>query len=300
MEIIIDRLRKMEADFRRTKDIQALVDTIIITTSQDKPDQIERGQTLARELDCRFYWRRQRPLSQFFENLSVQGIVVVESDRLTFQSRVGSKFFYHPSMARHRALNWLRGGVDPMVTAMGLSPGMKVLDCTLGLGSDALITSLAVGELGLAVGLEVSPILSVLVQRGFKEYPWSSIPEIGELLQKAAGRIQVFNLDHCQALKRLDDKSFDVVYFDPMFQQTVWSAKGIAVVRNLGCFNTLEPDTLYEAARVARYRVVVKERKGSQVSARLGLNRVIEGANRISYGVLEVTRERGLGDDIRC
>jgi len=272
----------------------------MITTSQDKPDQIERGRTLARELGCRFYWRRQRPLSQFIEDLSVQGIVVVESDRLTFQSRVGPKFFYHPNMARHRALNWLRGGVDPMVTAMGLSLGMTVLDCTLGLGSDALITSLAVGELGLAAGLEVSPILSLLVQRGFKEYAWSSFPQIGELLQKAADRIQVFNLDHRLVLEQLADNSFDVVYFDPMFQKPVGSATGIAVVRNLGCGKTLEPATLQSAARVARCRVVIKERKDSHEFTRLGLDQLIHGAKRISYGILEVSGERSLGDSLKC
>ena len=187
-----------------------------------------------------------------------------------------------------------------MVTAMGLAPGMKVLDCTLGLGSDALIASLVVGELGLVVGLEVSPILSLLVQRGFKEYPWSSFPQIGELLQKAADRIRVFNLDHRQVLNQLADNLFDVVYFDPMFQKSVGSAKGIAVVRNLGFSKPLEPVSLYEAVRVARCRVVVKERKGSQEFTRLGLNQLIQGANRISYGILEVSGERGLGDDVGC
>lgn len=41
-----------------------------------------------------------------------------------------------------------------MLRAAGLSEGDTFLDCTLGLGSDAIIASMAVGETGSVIGIE--------------------------------------------------------------------------------------------------------------------------------------------------
>jgi len=59
--------------------------------------------------------------------------------------------------------------------------------------------------------------------------------------------------------------------------------------RVLACHRPLTRATIAAARRVARRRVVVKERSDSPVFAELGLTRVVGGRkSRIAYGVLDV------------
>ena len=214
-------------------------------------------------------------------------MVVVGTDRVTLQPAEGTKAFFHPNMARHRAEILAKNGEDVMLTAMGLTPGQQVLDCTFGLGSDALIASLHAGETGLVVGLEKSLLLSVLLRWGLREYPWLRLSRVGDSLAKASRRIKLYNLDHREVLEHLPDRSFDVVYFDPMFPRSVRCSNGIELVRSWGCQETLDKTVLRQAARVARHRVVVKVRKDSPELTKLGFDRMILGARRIGYGILE-------------
>lgn len=260
---------------------------VVVTTSQDTAFQIERAIQFAREIDCPFVRREQKSLPQLCAEQAAAGVVVVETDRVTLQPTEGTKAFFHPNMARHRAEILAKNGEDAMVTAMGLTPGQQVLDCTFGLGSDALIASLQAGEAGLVVGLEKSLLLTVLLRWGLREYPWQRLSRVGEPLAKASGRIKLYNLDHRQALGHLPDRSFDVVYFDPMFPRSVHCSNGIELVRSWGCRETLDEAVLRQAARVARQRVVVKVRNDSPELTKLGFDRLILGARRIGYGILE-------------
>lgn len=286
----LNLLNQLQSLFKQKPDSHKLgpVESVVVTTSQDLAEQIERGRELARDIDCEFVLRNDRPLKNLFMNTLVQGIVVVESDRITLQSVEGPKSFFHPNMAKHRAEVLSRNGEDSMVTAMGLTPGQKVLDCTFGLGSDALIASLIVGKTGLVVGLEASLLLSAMIRWGMQEYPWQRVARVGELLRKASQQIKLFNLDHRKVLPQLPDASFDVVYFDPMFQQSVRCSNGIELIRSWGCHQPLEVVTIQQAARVARRRVVVKARKGSPEFTKIGFDRLIQGARRISYGIIDV------------
>lgn len=50
-----------------------------------------------------------------------------------------------------------------MVEAMDLKPKMSVLDCTLGLGTDATVASYIVGENGKVVGLESATLIYLIL-----------------------------------------------------------------------------------------------------------------------------------------
>ena len=76
------------------------------------------------------------------------------------------RFFFHPSMADLRLKHVAAGESDHLIEALALKPGMKVLDCTLGLASDAIVASYAVGAAGKVVGVEASPLLAFVVARG--------------------------------------------------------------------------------------------------------------------------------------
>jgi len=149
---------------------------------------------------------------------------------------------------------------DPFVEAAGLVPGDRVLDCTLGLGADALVAAEAVGPGGEVVGLERSPGLAAWVAEGLLRLPYP-----------AARRVVVRAAEHGEALAQLPDRSFDVVVFDPMFRHARAAPGGFDAVRALADPSPLAPEALARARRVARRRVVVKDGAPGWDLARLGL-----------------------------
>ena len=104
-------------------------------------------------------------------------------------------------------------------------------------------------------------------------------------------RIEVEQRDHRVALATLDTGSFDVVYLDPMFRDPVHLSAQMRPWRLLADHRPLEAATLREARRVARRRVVIKERKNSPLFAQWGVDYTVGSRNsRVAYGVLEVNR----------
>ena len=132
------------------------------------------------------------------------------------------------------------------------------------------------------MGLESSPVISTLVEMGLKDYDKGKREVI-----EAMRRVRVLNVHHDQYLARLARDSFDVVYFDPMFRYPFQSA-GYPVnpLRPLADHTPLERDTIEKALRVARLRVVMKERRNSLEFSRLGADTVTGGKHSpIGYGV---------------
>lgn len=149
---------------------------------------------------------------------------------------------------------------DPFLEAALLAEGDHVLDCTVGLGADALVAATAVGPGGRVVGLESSPALAAWVGEG--------LARSGE---PAAARIEIRAADHAEALRALPDRSFDVVLFDPMFRHGRAEPAGFDLVRRLADPRPLAPEVLAAARRVARRWVVVKDGAPGWDLARLGL-----------------------------
>jgi SAM-dependent methyltransferase len=163
---------------------------------------------------------------------------------------------------------------DPFFEAADLRPGDAVLDCTLGLGADALVAAVAVGPSGRVVGIEGSGALAAWVGEGLARYG-----------DPAAARIEVRAGDHGALLASLPDRSFDVVCFDPMFRHARAEPGGFDVVRALADATPLSPAALERARRVARRWVLVKDGAPGWDLARLGLTPLpsARGAHRY-YG----------------
>ncbi|MEW6171785.1 MAG: class I SAM-dependent methyltransferase [Bacillota bacterium] len=194
------------------------------------------------------------------------------------------EFFFHPGTAKLRIKNILSGKPDQMIQAMDLQSGNTVLDCTLGLGADAYVAGFIAGPDGKVCGLEKVAVLAVVVEHGLRRWFLEKNP----LLQAAMRRIEVVAADHLGFLRRAPAGSFDVVYFDPFFQIPVKGASQIAPLRALGEMSPLKPEAVREALRVARRRVVMKERRGSGECARLGFERIVGGRYaHVAYGVIE-------------
>jgi SAM-dependent methyltransferase len=149
---------------------------------------------------------------------------------------------------------------DPFLDAAGLLEGDEVLDCTIGLGADALVAAAAVGPRGRVVGLDASRALAAWVAEGLRRSE-----------DEAARRIEVRAADHAETLAALPERSFDVVVFDPMFRHARAEPAGFDVVRRLADPRPLSAGALARARRVARRWVLVKDGAPGWDLTRLGL-----------------------------
>jgi len=258
----------------------------VTTSRQARSQEEEVARALAAELGVPFEPRRQS-LDHWLAGGQYEAVLVVNREHLTlWVARAGrqpKRLFFHPSTSVQRVKGLLRGGSDPMVRAMGLEPGMSVLDATVGVGSDAIVASFVVGPQGRVVGLESVRELAALTRWGMAHYQ-GPIPAVEEAMR----RIEILHTDHGSFLAQAEAKSFDVIYFDPMFRDPVAQSAPMAPWRLLADPRPVTPEVIAQARRVARRRVVLKERKGSPVFEELGAQHV-EGrrSGRVAYGIWE-------------
>lgn len=250
---------------------------MFVTTSRRAGEaELAEAQAVAKRLRLPFV-RRTGPLAP-----DDGPALVVTKERLVIETKSGQLFF-HPGMARPRIRALEQGKADVMIEAMGLTAGMSVLDCTLGLGADAIVSSFVVGASGRVVGLEAVPALAEVVRVGMATYQFKH-----EAVVNAMRRVEVICAEHSRYLATLPDKCVDIVYFDPLFREPVHESVHMQPWRELGEQKPLTKETLQQARRVAKRRVVVKERSDGDVFAQLGIANIVGGkSSRIAYGLLE-------------
>ncbi len=171
-----------------------------------------------------------------------------------------------------------------MINAMSLQSGESVLDCTMGLGTDAIVASFISGVNGRVTGLESSVLISTLVRYGVSTYP-----ETEEDVALSMRRIEVVNVDHKEYLASLSPCSYDVIYFDPMFRNPGYYSPAINAMRFLANPKPVDLQTIDLALRVAAKKVVMKERRGNTEFKRLGFRTVLGGKYApVVYGVIDL------------
>ena len=150
---------------------------------------------------------------------------------------------WHPGMAYRR----IRTGEDSLCRALQLRDGATVLDCTLGMGHDALVMANA----GATVfGLELNPAQLVYTAMGMYDYS-----------PKLSRRIHVRCTDMNGWLPNVAANSVDHVYIDPMFPKSNYRKHNItwALLRRVhGGDGAPGPALITEALRIARVSVVLK------------------------------------------
>ncbi|MCY7972404.1 class I SAM-dependent methyltransferase [Bacillus spizizenii] len=254
---------------------------MITTSYRPSEHTIKTAKQLSKELNMPFCGRNKQTVENLLKSAE-RDLLVVGKERFELYTKQGAKFFFHPNTAMFRAKRFIRGEQEPMLRAAGLSEGDTFLDCTLGLGSDAIIASLAVGETGSVIGIEKNSLVSVLVRTGL--HSW----ETGiEELQAAMRRIQVKNGDCFEYIKQLPDNSVDVVYFDPMFHEPVETSDGIAPLRDLAEDSVLDRGCIKEAVRAARKSVVLKDHWKSPRFEQFGFNVMKRKTALFHYGVIQ-------------
>lgn len=255
---------------------------LVTTTLRPTPPAVNRAQALAELLGAPLV-TREGSLAALCAAAGVPGVITVGPQRVTYHEPArGFEYFYHPSMAKVRLHNCRRGRPDPLLQALDLAPGDTLLDCTLGRASDALVCAWALGDTGRIVGLEVSPVIAALTLDGLTHYEDPSA-----LLTACLRRIEGHWADYHTTLALCPDRACDVVYFDPLFHAAVTEAQAMGPLRELADPAPLTAEALAQAARVARRRVVIKQRRGTPLWRELGLT-AIQGSSsgRVEYGVL--------------
>lgn len=249
---------------------------MIITTAR-KPNRAleEWAGEIARTHGIPFVPRANRSLESLLEEDQV--VLVASRERLSCHTAAG-ELFYHPNMAAVR-LHLLRQGVeDKFLNTCGLVAGDSFLDCTAGLCADSLVAKCRVGEGGRVLALEKSLPIFLVMAQGLKKN--------GPVRFRGPARgIELVHGDFRSLLPELPPASFDVVYFDPMFEAPVLQASSLLPLRPLAHEEPLTPADIALAARVARKKVVVKERSFFDFS-RLGLTPAGNSNRKTAYGVL--------------
>ena len=192
-------------------------------------------------------------------------------------------FFFHPSTASIRVKRLIQGEKDALMECSQMKPGDSVLDCTAGMASDSIVFSHTGGSDSSIIALESEFIPFLLLREGLNDYE-SDIHSLNEAMR----RIQVKHMDHLSYLKKLPDKSIDIVYFDPMFRSPIENSMAISPLRVIANHQPLREETIREAMRAARKTVVLKEHRDSQEFDRLGFSQVHKTYSKIAYGVIQL------------
>ena len=188
-------------------------------------------------------------------------------------------YSFHPNMAHHRVTAVQAGRGDRLLTVAELKSGDHFLDCTCGLGADAIVAAHAVGPDGQVDALETSALLATVVSDGMARGDHRN-----PALVAAMRRVVVRHATAEHVLATLPSQSWDVVYFDPMFDTPVEATTSLELVRLLATPDVPSRATLTEARRVARRCVVVKDRATGTLLEQLGLAPVGTTRRHVRYG----------------
>ena len=263
---------------------------IFVTTALKRTPELEAyARSLAAELAAPFIARADLGIPKLFEaNPGFEKTLVVQAGRLLLVQRSGEELFYHPNMAFLRLGNLLRGGRDLLMDATQLKPGESVLDATLGYASEAILCAHLVGDTGEVHGVEAVPELGIVVREGLQ-----TVKTDQEILNAAMRRVRVVHLGHhLDFLHGCEDNRYDVVCFDPFFEEMLEQSHSIGPLRIFGSLSPLLPEAVNEARRVARRRVVVKTEKWADTLDTLGITeRCGSRGGKVVYGIINVGKE---------
>jgi 16S rRNA G966 N2-methylase RsmD len=254
---------------------------MIVTTAGKNAEKIQNRAKKVADLLNELFIERGSDSIHSIINRYKDDVLMIGIDKISFHPKDGSSsFFFHPNSSMFRVKQLLRGEKDSFIEASNLKKGSFLLDCTLGLGSDSIVASLVSGEEGKVTGLESSKPISFVVKSGLKVWE-SQIIEMNEAMR----RIEVINKDHLEYLKLADDDSYDVVYFDPMFESTIQSP-GLQGLKSSADYRAITQDVINEALRVASQRVVLKDSRTSNRFNNFGFTVIKRNAGFL-YGYIQ-------------
>lgn len=259
--------------------------TAVVTTAQKaSQEEQEKAYLASLLLGIPYVVRRRYSLRKIKEAHNNADILIMSQDGpiLYTGEKVSHKF--HLSMAQLRLIAYDRGDVEHLLAAVGEEPVESFLDCTVGLCSDSLMVSYGHPEIHRFIGLEGNPLLAYISNYGCRHFVHES-----QAVTNALRRIQLCAMRYEIFLKQAKSKSFDIVYFDPMFEVPVKESPQFLALRGHIVESSLTQEMLEEAKRVARRKVIVKERPFATIF-KMWPPSYLQGGqySKVAYGVYEV------------
>ncbi|MGV2938539.1 class I SAM-dependent methyltransferase [Mesobacillus sp. LC4] len=254
----------------------------VTTAGRTNEMMTAHARAIALELNADFVPRKKRSVSALQEIVKDDCLVVGKERLELFPLGAAEPFFFHPNSAMFRIKRLMKGETDPLIEAAKLQEGMSFLDCSLGLGSDSIAASFVVGETGSVTGIEARPELAYLVKAGLKT--WDSGYEA---INHAMGKIKVVQDYSMEFLKEQETDSFDCVYFDPMFDESILESDGIRGLTHFAVYEGLSREVIQQAVRVARQRVILKDHFRSKRFEDFGFNVYRRKTAKFHFGVIE-------------
>lgn len=254
----------------------------VTTAGRTNEYMIEKATETAAILGVEYFPRNKRSIQSLQKERDSDCIVVGKERHELFAKGEREPFFFHPNSAMFRIKRLMKQEHDPFADAIRVSEGMSFLDCTLGLASDSIVASFLVGETGKVVGVEGQPFLAFLVKMGLCE--WNSGLSV---MNAAMKRIHVVNENALHVLQSLPNDSFDCVYFDPMFEESVLESDGIKALGQFALYDDLHKETVREALRVTRQRVVMKDHYRSNRFEKFGFQVLRRKSAKFHFGWIE-------------
>ena len=257
--------------------------TITLVTTAGRPDDLSMilAKRACEKLNIRFEPRNKRSVTKISQQFDANIIVAGKNRYEYYPKGATAPFFFHPNSAAFRLKRVARGEADPFLDACKIVEGDSFLDCTLGMGADAMLAAYKVGEAGKVVGLEDDINVAFIVSNGMKNYDTTELP-----LTRCMREIEVVQGEAMAFLKQQQDNSFDVVFMDPMFEEVIEESNNFEALREAGSHLQLTQDWVDEALRVARKRVVLKAHFRSTVFENFGFEREVRVTSKFHYGVL--------------
>jgi 16S rRNA (guanine1516-N2)-methyltransferase len=237
----------------------AFIDPLVVTTSsksRQRSDAVEEAHAVALRLGVPFVpCVKGVPVETLLSR--ARCVLVLRADGVVLLDGHGSaRWSMGMAHVRARNVELRHPQPDHLLLAGEIALGDHVLDATLGRGQDALVLAQAVGKRGRVLGVEASLPL----------YAWTSVG-----MERDGAPVECVHGDALAVLRAQPDASFDVVFFDPMFDKPALHEAGFALVRRHADPSAVTGAMLREARRVAKRWVVVKAAPQSTQLRRLGL-----------------------------
>ena len=150
----------------------------------------------------------------------------------------------------------------------------------MGLASDSLVMT-AVGN--RVTALESQEVIFQVVSRGLATYQTDD-----KRLEKAMRSIKAIKSDSLSFLKSQADHSFDIIYADPMFSETIKESENLQAIKPLANGSRLTEEWLDEAKRVAREKIIIKAHFRDPIFEELGFERQVRPNQKLHYGFMDL------------
>lgn len=221
---------------------------VITTSNNPSKEAVAGARALSQTLGIPYLNRRH--VGEKLKNGLIEFFYVVDNNLQLSISIAGQRLFFHPGIAKIRMENFKRDGRDYLLEALRPESSDIVYDATFGLGMDAIFIAHFVSKV---VGTEVSKHIYNVVSYGLKHYVAKK-----DWINEAIRKIELYNEDMRTFARKQQDKSFDIVYCDPMFENPKYESSALNPLRPLASYDSVDDELISEFIRIARKRVVIK------------------------------------------